>query len=65
MKFFRQLLRRPMKTTLGILLLTLAGILLCVSVGQFWAAAQTRRQLEELYYYGDSNRPLPTAGAYR
>ena len=49
MKFFRQLFRRPMKTALGILLLALAGVFLCVSVGQFWAAAQTRRQVEQAY----------------
>ena len=37
-----QLTRRPVKAAFGILLLALAGAILCLSGGQYWAAAQTR-----------------------
>ena len=37
-----QLTRRPVKAAFGVLLLALAGAILCLSGGQYWAAAQTR-----------------------
>ena len=36
-----QLTRRPVKAAFGVLLLALAGAILCLSGGQYWAAAQT------------------------
>ena len=44
-----QLTRRPVKAAFGILLLALAGAILCLSGGQYWAAAQTRAAVEENY----------------
>lgn len=49
MNSIRQLIRRPGKTTLGIVLITLACILLCVSIGQYAAAIQMQRQIEGEY----------------
>ena len=37
-----QLIRRPVKAAFGALLLALAGVILALSGGQFWAAARTR-----------------------
>ena len=37
-----QLTRRPVKAAFGALLLALAGVILALSGGQFWAAARTR-----------------------
>ena len=44
-----QLTRRPMKAAFGALLLALAGVILALSGGQFWAAARTRAGVEETY----------------
>ena len=44
-----QLTRRPVKAAFGILLLALAGAILCLSGGQYWAAAQTRATVERTY----------------
>ena len=44
-----QLTRRPVKAAFGILLLALAGAILCLSGGQYWAAAQTRAAVERTY----------------
>ena len=44
-----QLTRRPVKAAFGALLLALAGVILALSGGQFWAAAQTRATVERTY----------------
>ena len=44
-----QLTRRPVKAAFGILLLALAGAILCLSGGQYWAAVQTRAAVERTY----------------
>ena len=44
-----QLTRRPVKAAFGVLLLALAGAILCLSGGQFWAAVQTRAGVERTY----------------
>ena len=44
-----QLTRRPVKAAFGVLLLALAGAILCLSGGQYWAAVQTRAAVEENY----------------
>ena len=44
-----QLTRRPVKAAFGVLLLALAGAILCLSGGQYWAAAQTRAAVERTY----------------
>ena len=44
-----QLTRRPVKAAFGALLLALAGVILALSGGQFWAAAQTRAAVERTY----------------
>lgn len=49
MNSIRQLIRRPGKTILGILLILLACTLLCVSIGQYFAAIQMQRQVEGEY----------------
>ena len=46
---FRQLLRRPWKTELGILLSGLACAAVCVSLGQYIAAVQTRADVDNRY----------------
>lgn len=46
---FRQLLRRPWKTELGILLSGLACTAVCVSLGQYIAAVQTRADVDNRY----------------
>ena len=43
------LTRRPVKAAFGALLLALAGVILALSGGQFWAAVQTRAGVEETY----------------
>lgn len=49
MKSIRQLIRRPGKMILGILLVMLACTLLCVSIGQYLAAIQMQSQIEREY----------------
>lgn len=49
MKPIRQLLRRPGKTILGVILVALACTLLCVSVGQYYAACQMEAQIQKEY----------------
>ena len=44
-----KLTRRPVKAAFGALLLALAGVILALSGGQFWAAARTRAGVEETY----------------
>ena len=44
-----QLTRRPVKAAFGALLLALAGVILALSGGQFWAAVQTRAGVEATY----------------
>ena len=44
-----QLTRRPVKAAFGALLLALAGVILALSGGQFWAAVRTRAGVEETY----------------
>ena len=49
MKSILQLIRRPMKTGMGILLVTLAVVILVAGVGQYGAAVVSRTELEENY----------------
>lgn len=69
-----QLTRRPVKAAFGVLLLALAGAILCLSGGQYWAAAQTRAAVEQNYTTvavvtggdkptGDSDPSLASASA--
>ena len=69
-----QLTRRPVKAAFGALLLALAGIILALSGGQFWAAARTRAGVEATYttvavvtggdeQAGDSDPSLASASA--
>ena len=69
-----QLTRRPVKAAFGALLLALAGIILALSGGQFWAAARTRAGVEATYttvavvtggaeQAGDSDASLESASA--
>ena len=44
-----QLTRRPVKAAFGALLLALAGVILALSGGQFWATARTRAGVEATY----------------
>ncbi len=69
-----QLTRRPVKAAFGALLLALAGVILALSGGQFWAAARTRAGVEATYTTvavvtggdepaGDSDPSLASASA--
>ncbi len=69
-----QLTRRPVKAAFGALLLALAGVILALSGGQFWAAARTRAGVESTYTTvavvtggdkptGDSDPSLASASA--
>lgn len=49
MKSLRQLLRRPFKSLLGVLLLALSGAFLCLTLGQYASALQTRDQVGRTY----------------
>lgn len=49
MKSLRQLLRQPLKSLAGLLLVALAGGLLCANAGQYVAALRTREQIERDY----------------
>ncbi len=48
-KTIKQLLRQPLKTLLGILLMTLAVAVLCICLGQALAARSTRQELDERF----------------
>ena len=69
-----QLTRRPVKAAFGALLLALAGVILALSGGQFWAVARTRAGVEATYttvavvtggaeQAGDSDPSLASASA--
>lgn len=49
MKTLLQTLRRPVKTLFGILLIALAVSVLCVCLGQSFAAEETKKALDEIY----------------
>ena len=49
MKSILQLIRRPMKTGMGILLVTLAVVILVAGVGQYGATVVSRTELEEKF----------------
>lgn len=49
MKSVRQILRQPVKLVVGVLLMALAGGVLCASVSQYFSAVVTRRQVENTY----------------
>ena len=49
MKSIRQLFRQPFKTIVGILLVTVATAVLCISFSQKMAAADTADQLRQIY----------------
>lgn len=49
MKTFMQTLRRPIRTFFGILLIALAVAVLCVCLGQSFAAEETKKALDEIY----------------
>ena len=66
--------RRPVKAAFGALLLALAGVILALSGGQFWAASRTRAGVEATYTTvavvtggdeptGDSDPSLASASA--
>lgn len=46
---FRQILRQPLKSILGILLVTIGISVFCVGVGQAQAAKQTQRAFEKMF----------------
>lgn len=49
MKSIKQLLREPMKTLFGVILVAIAVAALCVCLGQSFAAAETEKRLNETY----------------
>lgn len=49
MKTLKQLLRQPMKTFAGLVLMTLAAAILCLCVGQALAAQSTKKGLDERF----------------
>ena len=49
MNSFRQLLRRPLKTVLGILLVAAGSAVLYICVSQFLMGKETEREVEENY----------------
>lgn len=59
MNTFRQLLRRPLKAVLGLLLITLAAAVFVTCMGQYISVGQFRREVEERY----STVALPTEEA--
>ena len=60
-----QLTRRPVKAAFGALLLALAGVILALSGGQFWAAARTRAGGGDLYHRGGGHRWGRAGGGFR
>ena len=49
MKSIKQLLRQPLKTAVGIALMTLAATIVCLCVGQALAAQTTKAALDERF----------------
>ena len=49
MKTIKQLLRQPLKTLLGVVLMTLAVAVLCICVGQMLAAQSTKNVLDQQF----------------
>ncbi len=49
MKSIRQLLRQPLKSILGLALLTLSGAIICIAAGQYYSAVQTRAEIDRQY----------------
>ena len=49
MKTIKQLLRQPLKTGVGLVLMTLAAAILCLCVGQALAAQHTKEALDERF----------------
>ena len=49
MKILRQLFRQPIKTSIGVVLITLAVAILCVSVGQAFAVRMTEKRLNDRF----------------
>lgn len=49
MKSIRQLLRQPLKTLTGVLLIAAAVAVLCVGVGQGFASLKTQKYFEEMF----------------
>lgn len=49
MKTIKQLFRQPLKTLLGMILMTLAVAVLCICVGQALAAQTTKKDLDERF----------------
>lgn len=60
-----QLTRRPVKAAFGALLLALAGVILALSGGQFWAAARTPgRGGGDLHHRGGGHRRGQADGGF-
>ena len=49
MKYLRHLFRQPLKTVTGIILVTIAVAILCVSVGQAYAVRSTEKNLHDQF----------------
>ena len=49
MRAIRQLLRQPLKTLTGVLLIAAAVAVLCVGVGQGYASIRTQRNFEKMF----------------
>lgn len=49
MKTWKQLLRQPLKTLTGLLLMTLAAAIVCLCVGQAMAAQTTKKELDHRF----------------
>lgn len=60
MKTVKQLLRQPLKTVVGILLMTLAAAIVCLCVGQALAAQTTKADLDRRF----STVAIPIADEY-
>ena len=49
MKSIRQLLRQPLKTIIGVIMMTLGVLALCVGIGQIYTAKTTAETLEKSF----------------
>ena len=49
MKSIRQLLRQPLKTIIGVIMMTLGVLALCVGIGQIYTAKTTAKTLEKSF----------------